>query len=89
MEKLIKHLADDPAPLARFRGDVPSGLDFTIRKLMAKDPDCRIESADELLVILADLQQQHSVKTFTPHPAETKLELQTGTGTDVGTGRGW
>jgi eukaryotic-like serine/threonine-protein kinase len=45
---LTKHASEEPAPLAGFRSDLPSGLEAVVAKAMAKNPDERYQSATEL-----------------------------------------
>ncbi|HEY7327552.1 MAG TPA: serine/threonine-protein kinase [Gemmataceae bacterium] len=48
MEKLIKHLMEQPEPLERARPDVPPELAAIVRRLMAKDPADRYQTPAEL-----------------------------------------
>jgi serine/threonine protein kinase len=52
LEKLIKHLAEQPAPIEQFCPSVPPFLAEVIRKLMAKHPSDRFQNAAELLTAL-------------------------------------
>jgi serine/threonine-protein kinase len=55
MEKLLMHQLDEPQPLGHLRSDVPAEVNDVVRKLMAKRPDDRFatpqELADELLSV--------------------------------------
>jgi serine/threonine protein kinase len=53
LEKLIKHLSEEPAPLERFCPEIPPIVAAAIRKLMAKHPSDRFQSAAELIQALA------------------------------------
>jgi serine/threonine protein kinase len=48
MEKLIKHLMEEPEPLEKARPDVPPELAAIVRRLMAKDPANRFQTPAEL-----------------------------------------
>lgn len=45
-------LEKDPVPLSTHRSDIPDGLQAVIDKAMAKNPDDRFQSVDELLIEL-------------------------------------
>lgn len=45
----VAHLTETPAPLAEGRRDVPPALAALVMRLMAKDPDARPQSADEVV----------------------------------------
>jgi serine/threonine protein kinase len=47
MEKLVRHGSEEPRPLTDFRQDVPPEVQGIIRRLMAKNPDDRYQSAQE------------------------------------------
>ena len=52
---MLKHV-NEPLPLPRtFKPDMPEGLERIILKAMAKNPDDRFQSADEMLAQLGDL----------------------------------
>jgi len=48
----------EPPPMARFANGVPDELERILRKLLAKDPDARYQSAHEVRTDLARLQEQ-------------------------------
>jgi serine/threonine protein kinase len=48
MEKLIKHLMEEPEPLEKVRPDVPPAVVAVVKKLMAKDPANRFQTPAEL-----------------------------------------
>jgi serine/threonine protein kinase len=48
MEKLIRHLMEEPEPLEKVRPDVPAELTAIVRRLMAKDPADRYQTPAEL-----------------------------------------
>lgn len=49
MEKLIKHLLEEPEPLEKVRPDLPPALAAIVRRLMAKDPTDRYQTPAELV----------------------------------------
>jgi hypothetical protein len=49
MEKLIKHLIEQPDPLEELRPDVPPEVATLVRRLMAKDPADRFQTPAELV----------------------------------------
>jgi serine/threonine-protein kinase len=55
LEKLVRHSSEDPPPLERRRPDVTVAVAHVVRKLMAKEPDARYDSAEELAEVLAPL----------------------------------
>ncbi|MBI4871384.1 MAG: protein kinase [Candidatus Riflebacteria bacterium] len=48
------HLEREPIPLAKIRPDVPPWLDSVVRRLLAKDPRKRYQSAAQVVKVLAD-----------------------------------
>jgi serine/threonine-protein kinase len=48
----MKHLREEPPPLRSVRGGIPRGLDSVVSKAMAKDPDERFQSAQEMRTAL-------------------------------------
>jgi serine/threonine protein kinase len=49
MEKLIKHLMEQPEPLEKVRPDVPPAVVAIVRRLMAKEPGDRYQTPAELV----------------------------------------
>ena len=49
-----QHLSEDPVPPSTHNPDVPPALDATVLRAMAKDPDARYGSADQLRTDLLD-----------------------------------
>jgi len=47
-ERLLQHQKEMPAPIASRRGDVPESLDAIVSKMLAKRPEDRYQSAEEL-----------------------------------------
>jgi serine/threonine protein kinase len=52
-DKMIAHRSRKPTPVRQFRPDVPPALATVIDKMMAKNPDERHESANEVIEALA------------------------------------
>jgi serine/threonine protein kinase len=48
MDKLVKHLMEEPTPLEKVRPQVPTGVAVLVRRLMAKDPSKRYQTPAEL-----------------------------------------
>jgi serine/threonine-protein kinase len=53
LEKLVKHLMDEPAPVEELRLGVPAPLGGIVRRLMAKKPEHRYQTPAELAEALA------------------------------------
>jgi serine/threonine protein kinase len=56
---LTKIIQEPPPPLARYLKDCPADLETITQKALAKKPDDRYPSADELAIDIARLQQQY------------------------------
>jgi eukaryotic-like serine/threonine-protein kinase len=48
----MKHLREEPPPLRSVRGGIPRGLEGVVAKAMAKDPDQRFQSAQDMRIAL-------------------------------------
>src|SRR6516162_6436879 len=48
VEIAMKHLSNTPAPPSKLRPDVPPELDMVVLRALAKNPDDRYQSADEM-----------------------------------------
>jgi beta-lactam-binding protein with PASTA domain/predicted Ser/Thr protein kinase len=48
VEIAMKHLSATPQPPSQLRRDVPRDLDMVVMRALAKDPDARYQSADEM-----------------------------------------
>jgi serine/threonine protein kinase len=57
IEKLVGHLKKEPAPVTRFRRDLPSELVRIVERMMAKDPARRYQTPDEVARALAALRK--------------------------------
>ncbi|HLW64303.1 MAG TPA: protein kinase [Gemmataceae bacterium] len=53
----IKHVADEPPPLASFRPDLPADLCAVVHKMMAKKPEDRYQNCRDILRDLARLRE--------------------------------
>jgi WD40 repeat protein/serine/threonine protein kinase len=62
-EKLLKHQLDEPDPVEKVRPEVPAGLAHVLRKLMAKRPEDRYQTPEELAAVLAEGLQGRWPKT--------------------------
>lgn len=68
----------EPAPIARFTYEVPAELERIVRKLLAKDPEERYQSARDLLADLRALRRELESGTWKrpePHAAWWKHPL--------------
>jgi serine/threonine protein kinase len=54
-EKMLHHQIDEPAPLTRFRPDVPAGLSMILRRMLAKDPADRFQTPADVAAAVAPL----------------------------------
>ncbi|MCA9090045.1 MAG: protein kinase [Planctomycetaceae bacterium] len=53
-QRLLAHQTKEPPPVEEERPDVPQSLVLIIRKLMAKKPEDRYQSADEVVTVLKE-----------------------------------
>jgi serine/threonine protein kinase len=81
INKIFKQRMEDPEPLEQIARGVPAAFATIVRKLMAKDPDDRYQSCEELRVDLARWtdpdrvrailgDRADSARTFRPPPPE-------------------
>lgn len=66
---LAKHAKEAPAPITNKRGDVPSGLEDCVLRLLAKSPDARFATAFQLADALRPLQSAPTAAAFASEPA--------------------
>ena len=66
-------LHEDPDPVARYKANVPDGLQSIINKTLAKTPDERYQHADEIIVDLKSLRTE--LKLGKPTARLTKAKL--------------
>jgi serine/threonine-protein kinase len=72
VEIAMKHLNELPKPPSSLRPEIPRDLDLVILRALAKDPDERYASAEEMDADLARIEQGLSVSTRTAE-AETRI----------------
>lgn len=53
-ERILKHQKEEPRDIAEYRPDTPEELIRICRKMMAKDPDDRFQTADEVAKALSE-----------------------------------
>jgi serine/threonine protein kinase len=67
-EIMLKHAEEPPPPLSSFRQDLPVSIEPVVLQAMAKNPEMRYQTADDLI---ADLQNADRLDTFAaPQTAE-------------------
>ncbi|MFI5166475.1 MAG: protein kinase [Thermoanaerobaculales bacterium] len=64
-------LKDEPAPISRIQPMTPPGLDHVVKKCLAKDPDERWQSAQDVAGQLKWISEGSSQAGATPTPAPT------------------
>jgi serine/threonine-protein kinase len=69
VELAMKHLSKTPDPPSRLRPEVPRDLDFVVLRALAKSPDERYQSADEMDADLARVARGVSVSPETEEAA--------------------
>jgi len=69
VELAMKHLSKVPEPPSRLRPEVPRDLDFVVMRALAKSPDERYQSADEMDADLARVARGVSVSPETEEAA--------------------
>lgn len=61
-QRLIKHQVEEPKAITTFRSDVPKGLLAICKKLMAKKPEQRYQTAEEASADLLNFLKQQGVE---------------------------
>src|SRR5262249_55670130 len=56
-EKLWRHQQADPPPLEKFRTDVPAGVADVLRRMLAKRPEGRFQTPNEVAQALAEFAE--------------------------------
>jgi serine/threonine-protein kinase len=79
VEIAMKHLSQVPRPPSKKRPDVPRGLDLAVVRALAKDPDERYQTAEEMDAELARIEQGLRVSDET---AEAATAVLAGSGID-------
>src|SRR5579862_2394092 len=72
VEIAMKHLSQTPAPPSTLRPDVPHDLDMVVMRTLAKDPDDRYQSAEEME---ADLDRVARGAAVAPETEETATQI--------------
>jgi serine/threonine-protein kinase len=83
LEVALKHLREEPAPLARMRPDLPEGLCAIVGKLMAKDRDQRYATARDLLKEIVRLRESLGGQPNVVPPLSVTLDAPAATRVDV------
>jgi serine/threonine protein kinase len=60
-ETMLKHAEEPPPPLSSFRQDLPASIEPIVLRAMAKNPEMRYQTADDLI---ADLQNSDRLDAF-------------------------
>src|SRR5207248_10334357 len=63
LEIAMKHLSEVPVPPSELRDDVPDDLDLVVLRALAKDPEDRYQTAEEMNADLARIQRRLSVSS--------------------------
>jgi serine/threonine-protein kinase len=80
LEKVLRHLSEEPTPLERLRPEVPEGLRLVVRRLMARAPADRYADPQTVAEALAPWSQPPDLAVPPPLPAAdsgTETEVQT------------
>src|SRR5438132_4317295 len=73
LEIAMKHLSATPEPPSELRDDVPDDLDLVVLRALAKDPEDRYQTAEEMNADLARIQRGLSVSSETTDAATAVL----------------
>jgi eukaryotic-like serine/threonine-protein kinase len=73
LEIAMKHLSEVPVPPSELRDDVPEDLDAVVLRALAKDPEDRYQTAEEMNADLARIQRGLSVSNETTDAATAVL----------------
>ena len=57
---------EEPAPLGKFKKDIPEGLDNIIKKALSKNPENRYQKLDQLIEDLKKLMKTSSSEQYSP-----------------------
>ena len=75
---LAKILHEEPAPLSNFIDEVPPGLQDCLSRALAKDPDARYQSAEELAFDLLQIQKYIRDRTTADLMLRSEAAIQHG-----------
>jgi len=81
-----RHVTEDPIPPSRINPDVPEALDAIVMKAMAKSPDERYQTAQELIDDLRRAAEGMPVAAAAILPGDTTQVIDRGSHTQVLTG---
>src|SRR5881397_915966 len=73
LEIAMKHLTEVPVPPSELRDDVPDDLDLVVLRALAKDPEDRYQTAEEMNADLARIQRGLGVSSETTDAATAVL----------------
>src|SRR5881396_3512620 len=73
LEIAMKHLSEVPVPPSELRDDVPDDLDLVVLRALAKDPEDRYQTAEEMNADLARIQRGLGVSSETTDAATAVL----------------
>src|SRR2546422_3596248 len=73
LEIAMKHLSEVPKPPSELRPDVPADLDLVVLRALAKDPEDRYQTAEEMNADLARIQRGLGVSSETTDAATAVL----------------
>ena len=73
LEIAMKHLSEVPVPPSELRDDVPEDLDLVVLRALAKDPEDRYQTAEEMDADLARIQRGLAVSSETADAATAVL----------------
>src|ERR687895_1923392 len=73
VEIAMKHLSDTPRPPSTIRPEIPPDLDMIVLRALAKNPDDRFQTAEEMDAELARVEGGGSVTTITADAATAVL----------------
>ncbi len=66
LQKLLQHQGDEPPDPREFRDDLPDDLVRIVWRMLAKSPERRYQSPDELVADLLAFAAKHGLSTTTP-----------------------
>ena len=66
LQKLLQHQGDEPPDPREFRDDLPDDLVRIVWRMLAKSPERRYQSPDELVADLLAFAANHGLSTTTP-----------------------
>jgi serine/threonine-protein kinase len=73
-EVALRHVRDEPVPLAQVRPDLPEALCAIVHKMMAKDPAQRYQTARDLLKDVVRLRESLNGQTAAVVPVSLSVE---------------